>query len=36
MGESLKAIANDLEMPVATVRIYTKLARRSLNHSNAK
>ncbi len=36
MGESLKAIADDLEMPVATVKTYTKLARRSLNQSNAK
>jgi CRISPR-associated endoribonuclease Cas6 len=30
MGESLKLIAEDLEMPVATVKTYTKLARRSL------
>ena len=30
MGESLKLIAEDLEMPVDTVKTYTKLARRSL------
>ena len=36
MGESVKAIADDLEMPVATVKTYTKLARRSLNDLNAK
>ncbi|WP_414529739.1 CRISPR-associated endoribonuclease Cas6 [Nodularia chucula] len=30
MGESLKLIAEDLEMPVTTVKTYTKLARRSL------
>ncbi|GAX37385.1 CRISPR-associated endoribonuclease Cas6 [Nodularia sp. NIES-3585] len=30
MGESLRLIADDLEMPVATVKTYTKLARRSL------
>ncbi|YAF94113.1 MAG: CRISPR-associated endoribonuclease Cas6 [Nodularia sp. CChRGM 3473] len=30
MGESLQAIAQDLEMPVSTVKTYTKLARRSL------
>lgn len=30
MGESLQVIAEDLEMPVSTVKTYSKLARRSL------
>ncbi|HEY9636179.1 MAG TPA: CRISPR system precrRNA processing endoribonuclease RAMP protein Cas6 [Coleofasciculaceae cyanobacterium] len=30
MGESLQAIANDLEMPYQTVKTYAKLARRAL------
>ncbi|MDB9373421.1 CRISPR-associated endoribonuclease Cas6 [Nodularia sphaerocarpa] len=34
MGESLKLIAEDLEMPVATVKTYTKLARRSLKDAD--
>ncbi|WP_421658907.1 CRISPR-associated endoribonuclease Cas6 [Leptothermofonsia sp. ETS-13] len=33
MGESLKAIAEDLEMPYETVRTYAKLARRALKQS---
>ncbi|MBE9200792.1 MULTISPECIES: CRISPR-associated endoribonuclease Cas6 [unclassified Nodularia (in: cyanobacteria)] len=34
MGESLRLIAEDLEMPVATVKTYTKLARRSLKDAD--
>ncbi|AHJ29605.1 CRISPR-associated endoribonuclease Cas6 [Nodularia spumigena CS-584] len=34
MGESLKLIAEDLEMPVDTVKTYTKLARRSLKDAD--
>ncbi|MEC4803277.1 MAG: CRISPR-associated endoribonuclease Cas6 [Jaaginema sp. PMC 1079.18] len=33
MGESLQAIAQDLEMPYETVKTYAKLARRTLNMS---
>ncbi|MDH6079004.1 CRISPR-associated endoribonuclease Cas6 [Chrysosporum ovalisporum FSS-45] len=33
-GESLKVIAEDLEMPVSTVKTYTKLARRALKQGN--
>lgn len=31
LGESLQAIATDLEMPYQTVKTYAKLARRALN-----
>ncbi|MEH2364493.1 CRISPR-associated endoribonuclease Cas6 [Nostoc sp.] len=34
MGESLKAIAEDLEMPMLTVKTYVKLARRSLKQQS--
>ena len=33
-GESMKVIAEDLEMPISTVKTYTKLARRSLKQAN--
>jgi CRISPR-associated endoribonuclease Cas6 len=34
MGESIKAIAHDLEMPESTVKTYVKLARRSLKSNS--
>ncbi len=34
MGESLQVIAQDLEMPYATVKTYVKLARRALKQVN--
>jgi CRISPR-associated endoribonuclease Cas6 len=34
MGESLQAIAQDLEMPYTTVKTYVKLARRALKQDN--
>lgn len=34
MGESLQAIAQDLEMPYTTVKTYVKLARRALKQEN--
>ncbi|NEQ34693.1 MAG: CRISPR-associated endoribonuclease Cas6, partial [Leptolyngbya sp. SIO4C5] len=35
LGDSLQAIATDLEMPYETVKTYSKLARRSLREANA-
>ncbi len=35
-GESLQAIAEDLEMPYQTVKTYAKLARRSLRELNGR
>ena len=35
MGESLKAIAEDLEMPISTVKTYVKLARKSLKQESS-
>ncbi|MEA5506211.1 CRISPR-associated endoribonuclease Cas6 [Halotia wernerae UHCC 0503] len=34
MGESIKAIADDLEMPESTVKTYVKLARRSVKNNS--
>lgn len=34
MGESLKTIAEDLEMPISTVKTYVKLARKSLKQES--
>lgn len=34
MGESIKAIAEDLEMPISTVKTYVKLARKSLKQES--
>ena len=36
LGESLTAIAQDLDMPYETVKTYAKLARRSLNLPDSK
>ncbi len=36
LGDSLQAIANDLEMPYETVKTYSKLARRSLRNMDGR